>query len=234
MAARDRGCLYVAGRMGHNGADRSLGGNSMNLVPRVTGILTKPQPEWARIAAEPTTTGRLFTGYAVILAAAPLVVQIFVALVWAGVSGALAAAVAGVLSVALTLAIIFVLGMIANALAPSFGGARNDIGAMKLVVYAATPLWVVGILAALMGLIPLLGPVVGVLLQVLAFGYTTYLLYLGSPIVMGVSPQQALPYALIIAAIWLVIYLVIIAIVGAIVATIFGVAMIAGAASAYR
>jgi hypothetical protein len=205
----------------------------MNIVQRATGILTQPRPEWSRIAAEPASTGSLFTGYAAILAAAPLAVQILVALVLAGAGGAIAGIVGGVFSIALALAIIFVMGIIANALAPSFGGVRNDIGAMKLVVYSATPIWVMGILTALLGLIPLLGALVGLVLQLLAFAYAAYLISLGAPAVMRVNPQQALVYALILAAIWFVIYLVVIAIVGIIVAAMFGAAMIAGAA-AYR
>jgi hypothetical protein len=205
----------------------------MNIVQRATGILTQPRPEWGRIAAEPASTVGLFTGYAAILAAAPLAVQILVALLLAGAGGAIAGIVGGVFSIALGLAIIFVMGLIANALAPSFGGVRNDIGAMKLVVYAATPIWVMGILTAFLGLVPLLGALVGLVLQLLAFGYAAYLISLGAPVVMRVNPQQALVYALILAAIWFVIYLVVIAIVGIIVAAIFGAALIAGAA-AYR
>jgi hypothetical protein len=197
----------------------------MNIVQRATGILTQPRPEWGRIAEEPATTSSLYTGYAVILAAVPLALQIVVALIWAGAGGALAGIVGGVLSIGLALAVIYVMGLIANALAPNFGGVRNDIGAQKLMVYASTPLWVMGILTALLGLIPLLGAVVGILLQLLAFAYAAYLIYLGAPIVMRVTQQQAIVYALILAAIWFVIYLVVAALVGLVVASLFAAAV---------
>ena len=129
------------------------------------------------------------------------------------------------LSIGLALAVIYVMGLIANALAPNFGGVRNDIGAQKLMVYASTPLWVMGILTALLGLIPLLGAVVGILLQLLAFAYAAYLIYLGAPIVMRVTQQQAIVYALILAAIWFVIYLVVAALVGLVVASLFAAAV---------
>lgn len=203
----------------------------MSLVQRATGILTQPRPEWSRISQEPASTGSLFVGYAAILAGVPLAFQIVLALLMAGVSGLVSAVVAGALSLALGLAIVFAMGVIANALAGAFGGRKNDIGAQKLVVYAATPLWVAGIATALLAIIPILGPLLGFVLIVAAFAYTAYLLYLGGSIVMGVGPQQAAIYALAIAAIWLVLYLIVAAVVGLIVVAIFGAAMMAGAAA---
>ena len=49
------------------------GPNSAGLVARVQNILMRPAAEWDVIAAEPATTQGLFTGYACILALAPLV-----------------------------------------------------------------------------------------------------------------------------------------------------------------
>lgn len=206
----------------------------MLLVQRATGILMRPRPEWARIDHEPASTASLYTNYAAVLAAIPLAGQIVISLLLAGIGGLVMALVAGVFSLALGLAIVFVMGLIANALAPGFGGSRNDIGAQKLVVYAATPLWIAGIITAVLSVIPILGALIGFFLMVAAFGYTAYLIYLGSPVVMRVAPQQAMVYALAIAAIWLVLYLIVAAVIGVVVVAIFGAAMMAGAATAFR
>ena len=47
----------------------------MNIAARVQGILLKPKDEWVKIKDEPTTIQQLFTSYAVILAAIPIVAQ---------------------------------------------------------------------------------------------------------------------------------------------------------------
>ena len=70
---------------------------------------------------------------------------------------------------------IFILSLIINALAPSFGGQKNSTQALKVAVYAFTPAWVAG---ALQILTPL--AILGILL---AF-YGLYLLYLGLPVLM--------------------------------------------------
>lgn len=198
----------------------------MNLVQRVTNILTQPRPEWVRIDQEPATVGSLFTGYAMILAALPALAGILGSLGGLGIVGGI---VTALLSYALSLAILYVMGLIANALAPSFGGIKGDIAAMKLVVYSSTPVWVVGILTGLLSIIPILGAILGFLLIIAAYAYAAYLMYLGSTVVMRVPQQQAIVYTLILVAIWFVMYLIIAAIVGAVVFAIVGAAMLTGA-----
>ena len=70
----------------------------------------------------------------------------------------------------LSLVGIFVLSLIINALAPSFGGQKNSAQALKVAVYSYTPAWVAGVLTILTSL--------GILAIIASF-YGLYLLYLG-------------------------------------------------------
>ena len=45
----------------------------MDLVPRITNILTKPKLEWPVIAGEPTDVATLYKDYIVLLAAVPAI-----------------------------------------------------------------------------------------------------------------------------------------------------------------
>ena len=53
----------------------------------------------------------------------------------------------------LSLVMVFVLALIVNALAPTFGGTKNQVQALKLVAYGCTA----GFLGGIFGLIPMLG-----------------------------------------------------------------------------
>jgi hypothetical protein len=131
----------------------------MNLVERAKGILLAPRKEWPVIEAESATTASLYTGYIIPLAAIPALAG-FIRLsvfgisipgtnlrvpVSAGISGALTRYVA-------TLVGVFVLAVIIDALAPSFGGTRSQIQALKLAAYSSTASWVAGIFLLIPGL----------------------------------------------------------------------------------
>ena len=121
---------------------------------RIKNILFTPSEEWDRIAAEPATLKGLFTGYACILAAIGPIARLIGGQVFGAnildFSGRplvlhqpLTQAIAGALAgYALNLLGVFVLGMAIDLLAPSFGGERNRIQAMKVAVYAWTAAWI--------------------------------------------------------------------------------------------
>ena len=54
-------------------------------------------------------------------------------------------ATVAILGYAITLAVTFVLALIVDALAPTFGGEKNFIQSLKLVAYSYTAAWVAGI-----------------------------------------------------------------------------------------
>ncbi len=179
----------------------------MNLVDRAKGILLNPKNEWAVIDTEPATVGSLYTGYIVPLAAIPPVASLigwsllgmsvlgfrYRVPIGSGLTGA-------IVYYALGLVGVFVFALIIDALAPSFGGQKNQIQALKVAAYSNTAAWVAGIFL----LIPSLG-----VLAVLGSLYSLYLLYLGLPIVMKAPSDKALGYTVVVVIVGIVLYFVI-------------------------
>lgn len=193
-------------------------GNS-SLVDRVKNILLTPKTEWPRIDAEPATTTGIFTSYVMILAAigpvAGLIGQQFVGYSGYGIAKPSLGLSLGtaVLSYLLTLAGVWVLAKIIDFLAPTFGGTRDDVKALKVAAYA----WTAAFLAGIVQIIPALA-ILG-----LVGLYSVYLLYLGLPVLMKTSTEKAVGYtvATCVGAIllWLLIGIVTHELVGAIATT---------------
>ena len=168
----------------------------MNLVQRVQDILLKPKETWPVIEAEPTDAATLFKQYVVILAAIPVVASfIGMSLVGVGAFGVhvrvpiLSGLVSAVLSYAVSLAMVWVLALIVDALAPSFGGTKNPLNALKVVAYSMTP----GFVAGVLNLLPALS-----VLGILAALYGIYLLYIGLPVLMKCPPDKAIGYTAVV------------------------------------
>src|SRR3546814_18930124 len=84
---------------------------------------------------------------------------------------------------------LYVVALIINALAPTFGGRKDQLQAVKVIGYAWTAAWVAGIAA----IVPWPGWLV-----VLAGGiYSIYLLYLGLPHTMKCPPEKAAGYTVV-------------------------------------
>jgi hypothetical protein len=165
----------------------------MGLIDRARGIVLQPASEWQVIAAETATPQSLFAGYVVPLAViGPIAAFIGLTVIGIGVPfiGTIRTSFASgiahaILSFALALLGVLVLGWVIDAVAPTFGGHKNFVQALKVAAYAYTPAFLAGIL--------LLFPPLAVL-QVLAALYGLYLLYLGLPILMQAPPEKALGY----------------------------------------
>jgi hypothetical protein len=195
-------------------------GTPASLVDRVKNILVSPKTEWPRIDGEPATVASLFTGYAMILAAiGPIATVIgqqvfgysFMGVTWKPTIGwSIGNAVLAYIS---TLIGVYLLGVIINALAPSFGGQQDQLKAMKVAVYCSTATWVAGIFA----IIPMLG-----LLAIFGLIYGLYLLYLGLPILMRVPADKLVGYFVVIIVVMVVLYFVIGFVVAALTASFFG------------
>jgi hypothetical protein len=200
----------------------------MNIVTRAVNILTNPRVEWPRVAAEPATTGGLLGGYALPLALLPLLGTILSALLAVPALAYLGGSlwtwviVSGILSVVLGLAVMFAMSLIADALAPNFGGVRNPVGALKLLVYSGTAVWVAGFLSFV--------PVIGFLIWLLGFAYAAYLIYLGSISVMRIPATSAAVYTAVVVVIWIVLSILVSLLIGLIVAVaVLGSAVASGA-----
>jgi hypothetical protein len=114
----------------------------VSIVDRARNICLSPTTEWPIIAAEPTTTGTLISGYVVPMAAIGAVagflggsligqstfflgtyrVPLFTGLVVA------------LFTFCMAIVAVFLVSLVINALAPSFGGQQDSIQALKVAV----------------------------------------------------------------------------------------------------
>jgi hypothetical protein len=165
-----------------------------NLIDRAKSILLTPRSEWPVIAAEPDTVGGIYTRYVVIMTAIPAAVH-FVSASLIGVSvpvlgyyrvGVAAALSAAILTYVLALVGIFVMTLIVDALAPTFGGQKNQVQALKTVAYCNTATWVASIIGIIPGL-TLIAALAGAI-------YGIYLLNMGLPFTMKCPPEKTVGY----------------------------------------
>ena len=167
----------------------------MNIVDRVKRLLLSPDPEWSVIAGEPATLGGLITGYVLPLAAlsaiGSLLGTLFIGL---GLMFALRVAIVGLVMAVIG---VVILSVIIDALAPTFGVAKNSTNAAKVAAYAPTPAWVGGIFQ----IIPLLGSLV----TFVGALYALYLLYLGLMRVMKSSADKAVGYTVVVVLVGIVV-----------------------------
>ena len=175
------------------------------LVVRVRSILVEPRSEWAVIDAEPATVGSIYR-YVLILAAIPAICRaIRLSMVGYFRVTPLLAVELAITSYVGALIAVYVLALIINALAPTFGGQKGQIPALKVAAYSATAAWVCGIFL----LIPLLG-----ILALVGALYSLYLLYLGLPVLMKTPPDRSVAYTVVTVIAAILVFMVIGAIVG--------------------
>jgi hypothetical protein len=150
----------------------------MDLKARVQGILLRPKEEWEKIKEETYPVPQLFTSYVMILAAVPAVAQFlgnwligqripFYGTFRYGFGSGLLRAI---MFYGMTLASVYIIGLIINALAGSFASRKDQLSAMKLAVFSQTPGWIAGALYII--------PPLGLLVPLLSL-YGIYLMYLG-------------------------------------------------------
>jgi Yip1 domain len=155
-----------------------------NLFARAKSILLTPRTEWPVIAAEPDTIRGIYTGYILILAAIPAA-RLLLTSQFLG----LAVLPIAITTYVLSLAGIFLIALIVDALAPSFGGQKDRVQALKAVAYAYTASWV----AAIIGIVPGLGLLSGLAGMI----YGLYLLNLGLPFTMKCPREKSLGYTVL-------------------------------------
>jgi Yip1 domain len=188
---------------------------TMNLLQRATNISLNPKTEWPVIAGETTSTGDLFTGYIIPLSAIPAIAGFigmsligmnmpfighFRTPMVAGLTSMIVGFVLGLLS-------IYLISLIINALAPSFGAEKNAMQALKVTAYAFTPVWIAGVV----NVIPALG-----ILGLLAALYSIYVLYLGLPVLMKAPEEKSVAYTAVSVICSIVLMVVVWAVLGAI------------------
>jgi len=195
----------------------------MRLIERTKEVLLHPTSQWEVIAAEPASTAALYTQVIMPLAAIGPIATLIgwsvfgVSVPFAGTYRVPLGANLGsaVVRYVLGLVAVFALALIIDGLAPSFGGQKSQVQALKVAAFSSTAAWLAGIF----GLIPSLSMlgIVGV--------YSLYLLYAGLPIVMKTPPDQALGYAVMVIVSAVVMFVVI----GVVASRFVAAPMIAGA-----
>ena len=155
------------------------------LVDRVKAILLTPQTEWAVIERESGDVTVLFTQYVAILALIPALARFIGSSLIGGYTPIFFGLIGAIFGYVLTFVVVYVVALIIDGLAPSFGAQKNFPNALKLSVYSHTPVWVAGIFLLIPGLS---------FLTVLGL-YGLYLLWLGLPPLMRAPREKALGYA---------------------------------------
>lgn len=187
-----------------------------NLVARVQNILLTPKTEWPVIAAEPETTSGLYTKYILIVSAlGPLAMFLKNTLI--GTSTFVGTFRVDMATGLKWLVVMYVLGLagiwlwslVINVLAPTFGGQKDSVQALKTATYAATAAWVGGVGQ----LVPWIGWLIGLAAAI----YSIYLLYLGLPHTMKAPADRAAGYTAVAIIVAIVLSWIIWAIVGGIV-----------------
>ena len=177
----------------------------MAMMERVKNILVQPRQEWEVIARERASVAELYQSYVIPLAAIGPVASI-IGLSVIGFSLPTvgrtrvplgSSIMQAIVTYILSLAAIYLLALIIDALAPTFSGQKNQLQALKLAAYSSTPAWLAGIF----GLIPALG-----FLAILGL-YSLYLLYLGVPVVMNVPQPRVMGYTVSVIIAALVIFI---------------------------
>ena len=192
-AAAHASSAAAAASAGASRAWAAAAASAPGVLSRMKNIVLTPKTEWPRIAPEPTTIAQLYSGYVMPLAVLVALLS-FVRMSVLGVSSlgssfrvpmasglmyAVVALVSGLLGV-------FLVGLIINALAPTFSGQRDQRQALKVAAYSLTPAFLSSLLA--------LSPVLATLLQLLAGLYGIYVLYLGLPELMQSPKEKAFGY----------------------------------------
>lgn len=187
----------------------------MPMIDRIKAICLKPNAEWPVIEAETTSTRDLMIGYVAPLAAITPIASL-VGGVFIGRTVPFIGTYHVPLTTGLTLALvtyllalvgIFLLSLIINALAPSFGGQKSSAQALKVAVYSYTPAWVAGVLTVFTSL--------GILAIVASF-YGLYVLYLGLPVLMKNPKEKSLGYTIVIVLCAIVLWVIFAAVGGAV------------------
>ena len=160
-------------------------------IDRLKNILLTPKTEWPVIAGETATVQSLYVSYIMILAAiGPVALALRFGIASAGVTFA-------IVNYVVALAVAYVLALVIDALAPSFGGEKNFVRSLQLVAYSLTASWLAGVFN-------LLG-VIGGLVGLVASLYSIYTLYLGAPVMRKCSADKAVAFTVVVVLVAIVV-----------------------------
>lgn len=172
----------------------------MNLIEKVKGVLLKPKDTLPILKTEQEIIHGLII-YICILALIPMIATfIGKAVVGIGIgewgrfrAPAGYAFITALILYALTVGSVFLIGLIIDFFAPTFGGNRNYLMAIKTAAYSCTPFMLGGILAIFPSII------LSILWFIFAL-YGIYILYLALPVFMESPREQIILYSVVTVA----------------------------------
>lgn len=163
------------------------------ILSRAYGLFKDPKGEWAQIRDEITTIPKILIGYVAPLAAIPPVCSVLGAYVFGMRIGESVvrppltdALISGVVTWIVSIALVGLLGLLINAIAPQFDGDKDELAGQKIAAYSLTP-------AFLSGVFSLWPPLWW--LSLIALAAMVFLMYRGLPILMKAPEDRALSYA---------------------------------------
>jgi Yip1 domain len=167
------------------------------IFARVKNILLTPSTEWPVIAAEHSSSSAIYLRYVAPLVAIGAIATLLgttligtsmgpLGMVRVSFVGGFAHAI---FMFGLSFLQVFLIAWLVDVLAPTFGGQRDSLAALKVTAYSLTPGWV----AAILNLVPVLG-----ILGILAALYGLYLLYLGLPVLMRNPKEKSVGYTVVL------------------------------------
>jgi len=158
------------------------------ILSRAYGLFRDTNLEWEQIRAEKTTVANILIGYVAPLAAIPPVCGFLGALMFQPQrlgpldKELISIVVTWIVSVAL----VFFVGILINAIAENFEADQDDLAAQKIAAYSLTPAF----LSGLFSLLPWFWWV-----SLFALAAMVFLMYRGLPILMKTPQERALGYA---------------------------------------
>ncbi len=158
------------------------------ILSRAYGLFSNPKEEWEQIRAEETTIPNILIGYVAPLAAIPPICDligqaIFNSALQAPIGDAL---IRALVTWAVSIGLVFFLGVLVNVIAEQFEAEKDDLSAQKIAAYSLTP-------AFLSGVFSLWPPLWW--LSLIALAAMVFLMFRGLPILMKAPPETALGYA---------------------------------------
>ncbi len=166
------------------------------IIKRVINIITKPKGEWEVIKNESMTVSSILVPYAIILAAIPAVFGLLGnALIGRSIMGFTIripmgrALIWSIVVYALSIGATYLMAIIIDALAPSFGSSKDMTASLKVAVFSMTAYWVAGAFYLI--------PAIEVLALVASL-YSLFLLFMGLKIIKNPPADKAVAYFVVV------------------------------------
>ncbi len=175
-------------------------------ISNAKNVLMSQQAEWTRIMSEENDKSGLMR-YGMTLITIAYAILFLLSLVFTGGMGLLVSfsttyvITMVVVQFVLAIASLYFLPMILGAIAPSFGGKNDTLGALKLFVFAATPSWIGTAVSRI--------PIIGWLAAIAGGIFAIYLFWLHVTEAMSVPEDKKVGYVIVSVIVLAVVYFVI-------------------------